>query len=254
MTALLKEKLSIKASLARIHSKIEAKRQAEQDRWNALTPEQQAEETKQKAIQAESYRLLDLQEKAARKDREIRQVADRLMGGSSIYQGIRLQDDTNKPTQVIQALLMEHPKRLKAGYLIIGGTGSGKTYGAIAFIAEMAGTINARAEMVHAYNMARRINARDWDELQVFERVKFLLIDDLGAEPEGFRGADFHAHFDYLMNERHSHRLTTVITSNMTRKVIIERYGERFISRFRENGQVIETTDPDFRQSETIHD
>ena len=70
-------------------------------------------------------------------------------------------------------------------------------------------------------------------------RDSFVVLDDLGAE------VDDQDKFDAALFELVNWRLdrATIITSNLTRKMIAERYDPRVIDRFLECAKVVELKD-----------
>lgn len=176
-------------------------------------------------------------------DAEVRRCSAKIAGDNSIYAGIRLLDKANKQTSILKALCgsLSAPKNL---VLLTGAPGCGKTFAAIGYLAEL--KIH-QASFVNAYEMSMMIIRRDFDQLDQYTTCKALILDDLGMEPDGFKGADFLSHLDYLINQRYIHQRTTVITTNLTLDSLKSRYTERFASRFRESGMVIQSTDEDLR-------
>ncbi len=132
-------------------------------------------------------------------------------------------------------------------YLVIGATGNGKTHGTLAFMVYQMCKRQKKGCFITAYDLALAIHRKDYDGLDILEAKPYLLIDDLGSEPQGFKGKDFLAHFENLFSTRHRYRRHTYITSNAKLEEIRQVYGERFISRFRESGRVFESTDADMR-------
>ena|GEM_PF-1930517 len=74
-----------------------------------------------------------------------------------------------------------------------------------------------------------------WDEAR---KVYVLAIDDLGREYSDQHGR-WLAELDLLIDDRHEMRRPTVITSNLSPKEFIERYGERIADRIRQTGLVV---------------
>jgi DNA replication protein DnaC len=171
-----------------------------------------------------------------------------MMGEDSIYANISMWDAAQtQETAVLRFLRDEFNLASgKKNLLLLGGTGSGKTYGAVCWVAQHA-SYNACYRT--AYKISEAVTRRDFEETDLLERARFLVIDDLGCEPEGYRGADFLAYFEDLFASRHQHGRFTLITSNATVAQFATAYGERFISRFEEAGIVFTTGDPDLRNS-----
>lgn len=176
-----------------------------------------------------------------------------LMNGSTVFDDASLSNPDLKDTEVIHWFKAIQPKVA----LVIGGAGAGKTWGTLAWMnslttARGTGKVEyADSAFITAFRLSELFhNSKKKDyqaEMDELLKKRHLLIDDLGAEPSGFRGADFIAYFDYLFSERHRFRRSTFITSNATRETIKSVYGDRFISRFNEVGNFIETTGKDMR-------
>lgn len=174
-----------------------------------------------------------------------------LMGGSTRFDDASLANPNLIDTEVIHWFKSIQSKVA----LIIGGPGAGKTWGTLAWMNSLATARGgnkveyADAAFITAFRLSEMFHNQKKFQIQLDEilQKRHLLIDDLGAEPSGFRGADFVAYFDYLFSERHRFRRSTFITSNATRETIKSVYGDRFISRFNEVGNFLETTQKDMR-------
>lgn len=87
-----------------------------------------------------------------------------------------------------------------------------------------------------------------WDDrIDQLERVRFLVIDDLGAEASDSKGLVFDL-VERLLYHRHGDRLPTIITSNLNAKQIADRYGDRIASRIAEDGRIIACKGDDLRR------
>lgn len=180
-----------------------------------------------------------------------------LLGGATLHDDASYHKPGLILTESVKWLRDEFRPSCLPFALILGGTGSGKTFAALAHLNSIA-TVDIRfgvlqrsnARYVHAYKLAEMVHSlkKHADALDDLARCGVLLIDDLGAEPVGFRGADFIAHLDYLVGERHKFRKRTIITSNTTGEAFKSLYGERIVSRFNQIGLVLETNEPDLRQ------
>lgn len=174
-----------------------------------------------------------------------------LMKGESVFDEASLYNPNLKVTEVVRWFRAVQPRTA----LIVGGAGAGKTWGTLAYMtskAEARGNCKVEyvnAAFVTAFRLSEMFhNQKKFQaELDELLRKKHLLIDDLGAEPSGFRGSDFIAYFDYLFSERHRFRRSTYLTSNATLENIKNMYGDRFVSRFNDMGEYLETTDGDMR-------
>lgn len=169
------------------------------------------------------------------------------MGPQSIYAGISLGDPNIKDTAVVRWLKSTFTNATKKNAMLLGSTGSGKTYGAIAYVA-FNGTPETVA-FVTAYKLSELIQRKAYQELDTLREKTFLIIDDLGVGDVGYKAADFLSFFEDLFIHRHQKGKTTIITSNATKDQVKETFGERFISRFNESGLVYTTPDSDMRQA-----
>lgn len=182
------------------------------------------------------------------------EVTRLMMGKENAFSEVSFYAPSTIQTSVVKYLMEVLPYSDKPNCVLLGGTGSGKTFGAIGYVAQRAsvsypsiGESVVNAAYVTAYKLSMLLSRRQFEELERLEKVKYLIVDDLGAEPEGFKGKDFIAHFENLFMTRHQHHRVTIITSNSTKAQIIEAYGDRLISRLRETGAMFETSDPDMR-------
>jgi len=95
---------------------------------------------------------------------------------------------------------------------------------------------------------ASTYDGKYWDEIQSTPR---LVIDDLGTEQQDGKGWAL-ANLTNLLAHRHAHGLRTVITANLTRKALEERYashdGGRLRDRFAESAWFVELTGPSQRK------
>lgn len=172
----------------------------------------------------------------------LRDKIKRLMGSNSRYEIENLDQLKSTPA-------LEFMKSCKGDALLLGGVGCGKTTAAISIVAnEMEPFVKAR--FLTAYDLSFMIYKRDFEGLEAVEKAHIVIIDDLGTEPEGFKGKDFLAHFENLFATRHRCLRRTIITSNLTIEQIKKDYGDRFISRLRQSGQVFEANNSDMRKQE----
>jgi hypothetical protein len=180
-----------------------------------------------------------------------------LMGGSTIYDEASLANPGLRNTEVIRWYREVFKTSHFKAALVIGGPGSGKTWGTLAYMNSLT-TCKGNGSKVEwadslfltAFRLSEMFHNQKkfQDKLDELIQKKYLLIDDLGAEPSGFRGSDFIAYFDYLFSERYKFKRYTFLTSNATKEDIKAVYGERFVSRFNETGSFLETTDKDMRR------
>lgn len=120
--------------------------------------------------------------------------------------------------------------------LLLGGTGTGKTYCAYAAVRALtASGVNCPWDAVTAADLYARLRPRHRvDPEAEFERylkVGLLILDDLGAA----KGSEWNEEINYrLINHRYENELPTLITSNVPPKDLAGAMGERVASRLRE--------------------
>jgi DNA replication protein DnaC len=172
-------------------------------------------------------------------------VSSFMVGVRSIYSEVSFSDPNTKQTDVVNWLTNDFTKSGKKHALLLGTTGRGKTYGAIGYIATISDI--GRCAYVKAFKLSELLNARNYQALDHYEKVKHLIVDDLGVSQAGYKGEDFNSWFENMFCTRYEYGLTTIITSNATPEQIKETFGERFVSRFREDGMLYVTNGPDMR-------
>ena len=128
------------------------------------------------------------------------------------------------------------PGAEKPNLLLMGMPGLGKTYlgNAIAFFAINRGIDSLRAT---AYRFVQDMLAdiRDRSGRAVrYQTVPFLVLDDLGSEPD-IPNVTREWLFA-ILNERTQARRPTVCITNLTLPQLMERYGERIMSRMADQG------------------
>jgi DNA replication protein DnaC len=131
------------------------------------------------------------------------------------------------------------PENKRPGFIILsGGIGCGKTCAATIW------AIENRARFITAPELAK-VSPYD-GEGDWIQQAAALVVDDLGTEYLDGKGF-FLANFDALVNHRYSHRLPTVITTNL--KVDeFRRYGVRVVDRIREVGVFLSVNAPSMRR------
>lgn len=120
--------------------------------------------------------------------------------------------------------------------LVLGQTGTGKTYqayGAIRALAESGASCNwvitTAADMYARLRPRHRVDAEE--EFERYQRARVLVIDDLGAA----KGSEFTEEINYrLVNHRYQNEMPTLITSNIPPKDLAAALGERVASRLTE--------------------
>lgn len=193
-----------------------------------LTPEQEAEKQIQQSIARE------------------KQLTRSFMGKDSIFAGISLSDPTTVENQIVKWLTLEYNYSKKRNALLIGPPGCGKTFGAVGYVA--AKTANpSSVQFITAYKLSEYLIRKEFDFLDKVERVQWLIIDEFGTVPPGYKLNEFTAYFENLFNTRHRNQQHTILTSNLNVEQIKQLCGDRFTSRFNEDGEIFISDDSDFR-------
>lgn len=135
--------------------------------------------------------------------------------------------------------------------LLVGGTGSGKSYQSYAAIRALA-VCGARCNwmFISAADLYAKLRPRPGvDSEQEFERYAragFLVLDDLGAA----KGSEWTEEINYrLINFRYEQVKPTLITSNVPPKQLAAVVGERVASRLVEMADRVVLSGPDRRRS-----
>lgn len=120
--------------------------------------------------------------------------------------------------------------------LLVGGTGTGKTYAAYAALRALA-VSGAGCSWLHTtaadlYGQLRpRPRVDSEDEFDRYARIGLLVLDDFGAA----KGTEWNEEINYrLINYRYEHRKPTLITTNVPPKQLPTALGERVASRLAE--------------------
>lgn len=137
--------------------------------------------------------------------------------------------------------------------LLLGSTGTGKTHQAYGAIRELAITgVAARWVVTTAADLYGALRPRHGIDSEAefvrYRDARVLLIDDIGADrtpTEFVEEVNFR-----LINHRYEHHLPTLITSNLLRKELAARLGDRVTSRLIEMCQPVVFEGPDRRRGE----
>ena len=145
--------------------------------------------------------------------------------------------------------------------LLFGGVGSGKTCAAcwtllrarrrhvfdLATYQErnVLGELDAsQGRFIRAAEAARISRFEDGGQWNRLLRVRFLVLDDIGVETV----SDFWAErVNELLDARYGNRLPTALTSNLNADEFKRRYGDRIVSRIRDDGVVMGCGQEDLR-------
>jgi DNA replication protein DnaC len=144
----------------------------------------------------------------------------------------------------------------RAGCLLLGSVGTGKTHLAAAIVAELAaegrlsddfGRLTARftivPELLDALRATISHPGAD-DPLQPLLSVPLLVLDDLGAEKPSEWVVD---RLYVLVNHRYNAELVTVATSNYSLNELADRGYERMVSRLCEGSAIVKIEGRDAR-------
>lgn len=143
------------------------------------------------------------------------------------------------------------PPRIEQGrsLLLIGGTGSGKTYqalGAVRALAHSGATasymVTTSADLYAALRPRHRVDAEE--EFERYARASVLVLDDLGAA----KGTEWTEEVNYrIVNYRYERAKPTLITTNVPAKGLQAALGERVVSRLIEMADRVDIKGADRR-------
>ena len=138
----------------------------------------------------------------------------------------------------------------KAGLLLLGPPGTGKTYEAVAAIRAIVANghdgsiVYTEAADFHATMRATRASREAFD---IYAKSNVLVIDDFYATSDR---SDWMADMDYqLINYRYNFELPTMIVANLKPNEVAGAFGDRITSRLREMAMMVVLTGPDRRSS-----
>lgn len=145
----------------------------------------------------------------------------------------------------------------KPGLLLMGLCGNGKTTmmrslaRLIEYVTEETVGYSKRTvmPMYSAKEIARMCAAdKERKDFKDLFRFEMLGIDDLGEEPKEVMsyGMIYTPLID-LISERYNRQLPTIITTNLTKEQLSEKYGVRVYDRFKEMLSIITFTNPSYR-------
>lgn len=134
--------------------------------------------------------------------------------------------------EAVRGLLAAH-RRNPSGpnmLVLLGGTGTGKTVAASWALYELGGSYVVPNQL---YDRLRP--GKDREHMAPVEG-RVVVLDDLGTEQD----TRFPAALFQLVNDRQRHGLLTILTGNLTREQLRERYDARVIERLNHCGRVAE--------------
>jgi DNA replication protein DnaC len=226
-----------------IVSDMEKKFSVKEEKRLTIVPEITAEE---REANEEQWRMIRLESKKKYVDSIVRKTSSQMLKPNDVYAGIRLKDESTRPTELIKFWCKElYAQNQGQNFLILGSTGCGKTFSAIAFLAE-AGCGQSNLYTT-AYELSQAIYRRQFDLQDKAMAVDNLILDELGSEPNGFKGQDFQSFLEHLFDQRCRLQKRTIILSNHTLEDIKNAYGERIVSRLKQTGKVYQSSEGDLR-------
>ncbi|MCL2846074.1 MAG: ATP-binding protein [Firmicutes bacterium] len=162
------------------------------------------------------------------------ELEKRLMAESGlvVVDGFKVPEGLEKPYQSLEKYVAKFPNPVKRNLVIGGNTGTGKTVAVNWLGGQLVGR-GFSVVYVTAFGMVERIKRyvfeRDQEAFGDMVEAELLIIDDLGTEPVIRNVTE--ENFYNLVNERLVARRATIITTNLDRDMVIERYGDRIASR-----------------------
>jgi DNA replication protein DnaC len=152
------------------------------------------------------------------------------------YASLCLNDNTLVLNDQIKDIIQSIEKK-ERGVLIYGNVGSGKTFIMDILLRVIHTQDKKKFSKVNAIDLITEFNLNGHDVFKKYHQ-KNVFFDDLGAETKGkFYGENMEA-FEKLIqiryNEFRDFGTVTHFTTNLTKNEILERYGERIVSRLKE--------------------
>lgn len=144
--------------------------------------------------------------------------------------------------------------RATAGLMLSGTPGNGKTTMAkatrrlIDIVAPGQSFATPRSLAISALELADIVKSEDFDRIKRLKTVECLFIDDVGCEASSVKvwGNEISPLVD-LLYYRYDNLSFTLLTSNLQRSQIYDRYGARLNDRFLEMFSWLEYTAPSYR-------
>jgi len=156
-----------------------------------------------------------------------------------------------KPYTLLSTFAGKFPNVKKNNIILTGATGTGKTY-AIQSLGKQLLDNNHSVLYITAFSMVTRFKQYifDKDESAFNDMLDcdILIIDDLGTEPVIRNITDEYLY--NLINERYVGGKSFIITTNLDKQMMTERYGDRISSRIfaKDTTAEIKLTGADLRQ------
>lgn len=141
---------------------------------------------------------------------------------------------------------IDRPDDKRWSILFYGAKGVGKTYIAYALLREFY-IERYDVEIIEQPELIDNIKPGkdpDGSRFEHYKRVEVLCIDDLGSERATDWGSE---RIDMIINDRWKHQRSTIITTNLEPKDLIETIGPRSASRLLDGDMIVEVTGRDRR-------
>lgn len=134
-------------------------------------------------------------------------------------------------TTKLDSFIAKFPNTKLKNIVLLGATGTGKTYCAKIIQNELQQK-NFKVYFSTTFNLVKRMKdylfGQDPDVPDDFFNSDLLIIDDLGAEPS-IKNSDEYLYT--VVNERYSSDKSFIITSNLSKEQILNRYDQRLYGR-----------------------
>jgi DNA replication protein DnaC len=200
-----------------------------------LTPEQHAENMRQKLIREQ-------------------QAAATALNAGQRYNHVAMASHDTRQTRSIDYFREKWQADSFPSVLLCGGTGTGKTYAAIAGVASQMqsrkteqGSLYWNAMFVSADDIKAGLGVDGREQRAEMKRRKWLILDDLPVHTADKVSHAFVTEVQDIFNARHRQGLCTVVTSNGSYQDVFDTYGERFASRMGGDGFILEDGGEDLR-------
>lgn len=198
-------------------------------------------------------------------DLPVRDVANGLYAAwRAIVQerGHRLLFDDDARQQVLTVAKWLTDTAQPFGLLMAGGCGNGKTSLANAVV-RLVGLVGSMTDNPLRPTSLHFVSSRQYcemfasdqrgnsthSELTQVKCAQILVIDDMGEEPGVLTVyGNHHSPVSDLLLYRYDRQLTTIVTTNLTREQIAEKYGARLYDRFKEMFAILAFNNHSYRR------